>query len=437
MSQKRTLVFILVSVLALCAKAPANPEIPGSRQSGPIAIIGGTIHPVSGESIPNGVVLFDNGKIVKVGTDLELPDNVKVIEANGKHIYPGLIDAFSNIGLVEINAVRATDDRGEVGLFNPNVKAEIAVNPDSEIIPVTRSNGVLMCLTVPYRGLITGQSAFLQLDGWTTEDIALQTSIGMHIRWPAMAPVSDWFVSKSAKEQIAERDKRLRQLEDYFERARRYDEGRTADEITQVDLRLEAMRKVLSKEVPIIVTANGIQEIQSAVAFASLQDVKLVIFGGHDAPYCIDLLRKHNIPVIIGGVYRLPRRSDDAFDSSYTLCETLRKAGVQYCIASFGRFGGSMARNLPYHAATASAYGLPLSEAVKAVTLYPAQILGIDDRVGSIAPGMDATLVIADGHILDTLSNVEAAFIQGRRVSLNDRHKRLFRKYEERINRLK
>ncbi|MFL2870226.1 MAG: amidohydrolase family protein [Pirellulaceae bacterium] len=432
-----TPVFVFVLVLSSSAIALANPEVPGSEQSGPIAIIGGTVHSVSGEAIPNGIVLFDNGKVVKVGTDVKLPDDVKVIDANGKHVYPGLIDAFSNIGLVEINAVRATDDRGEVGLFNPNIKAEIAVNPDSEIIPVTRSNGVLMCLTVPYRGLITGQSACLQLDGWTTEDIALKTSVGMHIKWPTMAPVSDWFVSKSAKEQIAERDKRLRQLEDYFEKARRYDEARAAGEISQLDLRLEAMRQVLSKEVPIIVTANGVQEIQSAVAFASLQDLKLIIFGGHDAPYCIDLLRKHRVPVIVGGVYRLPLRSDDAFDSSYTLCETLRKAGVQYCIASFGRFGGSMARNLPYHAATASAYGLPLSEAVKAVTLYPAQILGIDDRVGSIAPGMDATLVITDGHILDTLSNVEVAFIQGRQVSLNDRHKRLFRKYEERINRLK
>lgn len=437
MFSKLASLFLTIILISPATNVCGNPEIPGSEQSGPIAVVGATIHTVVGDQIPNGVLLFDKGKIISVGVDIQIPDGAKIIDAKGKHVFPGMIDAFSNIGLVEINAVRATDDRGEVGLFNPNIKAEIAVNPDSEIIPVTRSNGVLMCLTVPYRGLITGQSACLQLDGWTTENLALKTSVGMHIRWPTMAPVSDWFVSKSVKEQIAERDKRLRQLEDYFERARRYDEARAAGEISQLDLRLEAMRKVLSKDVPIIVTANGVQEIQSAIAFASLQDLKLIIFGGYDAPYCIELLRKHKVPVIVGGVYRLPRRDDDAFDSAYTLCETLREAGVKYCIASYGRFGGSMARNLPYHAATASAYGLPISDAIKAVTLYPAQILGLDDRVGSLESGKDATFVISDGHVLDTVSNVEAAFIQGRSVSLNDRHKRLFKKYEERINRLK
>jgi imidazolonepropionase-like amidohydrolase len=195
------------------------------------------------------------------------------------------------------------------------------------------------------------------------------------------------------------------------------------------------MLPVLERRQPLLVTANEMRQIQSAVAFAVEQNVRLILHGGYDAADCAALLKQHDVPVIVAGTYRLPLRDSDPYDSAYTLPERLRTAGVRFCIASDGGFGASGVRNLPYHAATASAFGLSTSEAIKAITLYPAQILGVADRVGSLEAGKDATLFVSSGDPLDTVNQVETVFIQGRRVDLNDRHKRLWKKYEEKYRR--
>jgi imidazolonepropionase-like amidohydrolase len=432
---RTTLCLLAVGMITCEGVCRANPEIPGPPQQQPIALLGGTLHPISGPTIEDAIVLFDDGKIVAVGKDVALPAKVLKIDIAGKHVYPGLFDAYSNLGLVEINAVRATRDETETGTINPNVKAQVAVNPDSELIPVTRSNGVLLTLTAPTGGLISGTSAVLQLDGWTWEDLTLLPGAALHIDWPTMSPLSDWWVDKSPDQQLAGRDKALKALQDAFDEARAYEAARAAGTLAAKDARWEALLPVLRGHTPLMIAADDIQQIQAAVAFASQQDVRLILYGGYDAPRCAPLLKKHNIPVVVAGVYRLPLRRDDDYDDAYTLPGRLHAAGLKFCISGSGRFGASNVRNLPYHAATAVAYGLSDDEAIKAITLYPAQILGVDDRVGTLEAGKDATLIVTTGNPLETTSEVESAFIQGRRVDLSDRHKRLWRKYEQKYQR--
>ena len=417
----------------------ASPEVPGAPQKRPIALVGGTVHPVVGQPIEDGVLLFEDGKITAIGRDVKIPDNARQIEIGGKHVYPGLINAWGTLGLTEVDSVRGSIDLSETGAINPNVRAQVAVNPDSELIPVTRSNGVLLSLTKPSGGLISGTSAVIQHDGWTWEDMTLRAPIGMHVVWPRMAPVIDWHTEKSRQEQIRERDQALKQIRQVFDDARAYQKARSAAQDGAakqgLDARWEAMLPVLGRELPLIVRAERAEQIQSAVAFAAEQNVRLIIAGGYDAEVCAPLLKKHNTPVILAGVLRTPQRRNDPYDAPYTLPERLRKAGVPFCIGMGGRFPASNTRNLPYNASMAAAHGLPRDEALKAVTIHAAEILGVSKRVGSLEVGKDATLVISDGDILDTPTHVEAAYIQGRKVDLNNRHKRLWKKYQQKYRR--
>ena len=430
---------IAVPLLALFCGQSAHcaPQLPGPEQRQTVALVGGTIHPITSPPIEDGVLIFSSGRITSIGKKVKVPTDAKRINLKGKHVYPGLFDAHTNIGLVEINAVRATRDFQETGRINPNVKVEVAVNPDSEIIPVTRSNGILLAVSAPGGGLISGRSAVMQLDGWTYEEMTLHANASLYINWPNMTPVVDFHEERSAEQQSKDRDEALSKLSEFFADARAYQKARNFDGNQQpFDTRLDAMIPVLAGDIPVVVRADEIQQIQSAVTFAVRENVKLIIHGGYDAPHCDRLLKKHDIPVIVSAVYRLPRHRGDDYDAAYTLPERLRKAGVKFCISGSGRFGASNARNLPYHAATAAAYGLPEDEALKSITIYPAQILGVADRVGSIEVGKDATLFISDGNPLETTTHVKAAFIQGRTVDLSNRHKMLWKKYREKYRRL-
>jgi imidazolonepropionase-like amidohydrolase len=438
------MILSLATILAPVA-ASANPEVPGTPQEEPVALVGGTVHPVSGPPIENAIVLFDKGKITAVGAEVAIPDDCQRVDCTGKHIYPGLIDANSQLGLVEVSSVAGSIDEAETGLINPNVRAEVAVNPDSELIPVARSGGVLAVLTVPSGRLINGTSACMLLDGWTWEDMCLQPSVGMHIAWPRMQPVDRWWIEASAKDQLESRDKALNSIRQAFADARAYRAAKLASAdgkgpAPEHDARWEAMIPLFDGELRVFIEAEEIQQIQAALAFAERQGIKPVIVGGYDAAECVPLLKKLGAPVIIGGVHRTPQRRHDAYDSAFTLPERLRAAGVPFCIA--GVMGGSSgssssnARNLPDHAGTAVAYGLPSDEALKAITLYPAQILGVADRLGSIEPEKDATLIVANGDILEIPTQVTAVYIRGAATSLMDRHKRLWEKYKEKYRRL-
>ncbi|MEX0938239.1 MAG: amidohydrolase family protein [Pirellulales bacterium] len=414
----------LLAVAALLTyggvQVSASPEVPGAPQGKPIALVGGTVHTVSGEEIQSGTIVFADGKIVALGTDVEVPDDAEQIDVSGKHVYPGLIESYSNIGLTEIESVRATRDERETGSINPNVTARVAVNPDSELIPVARSNGILVALTVPSGGTVSGKSSLMMLDGWTWEEMTLRSPIAMHVS----------LGSDSQRESVKEA------LED----ARAYHKARAATSEDPArhpfDSRWEALGPVLDGELPIIVDAESVEDIQTAVAFANQEDLKLIIYGGYSAPDCAELLKKHSVPVIVGGVHRLPRRRSSPYDEPFRVAARLHEAGVTFCISASGRFGASDVRNMPYHVATAAAFGLPQDAAVKSMTLYPAQIFGVADRVGSLEAGKDATLFVSDGPVLDIPSHVERAYIQGREVDLSDRHKRLWEKYKERYQRL-
>jgi len=449
-----------LSLLAACCllfcswaiPALASDEIPGALPKRPIALVGGTVYTMTGQPLSDATVVIDDGKIVAVGTDVNVPDDAKRIDVRGKHVYPGLICSNGSMGLLEIDAVRATIDVAESGRINPNVRAQVAVNPDSELIPVARSNGVLLSLTIPQGGLISGTAALIQHDGWTWEDMTVRAPIAMHVDWPYMQPVLNWHTEQSGKEQLRSRDRALGDLQKLFDDARAYKKARQAaseaakqpgkhaaqkHQPQPLDVRLEAMQPVLDGRLPLLVSADRADQIQAAVAFAAQEDVRLIILGGYDAGRCAALLKKHKVPVIVGGTMRVPQRRDEPYDEAYTLPERLRKAGVQFCIGSGGRFADANMRNLPYNAAMAVGFGLSKDEAIRAITLYPAQILGVDDRLGSLEKGKDATLFVADGDILEAPTHVEAAYIQGRPVDLSDRHKRLWHKYQQKYQRLK
>ena len=432
--RRATLLMCCVTVAS--SATYASDPIPGAPQSRPVALVGGTIHPVSGPTIRDASLIFEDGRIAAIGPDLEVPDGAEVIRLKGRHVYPGLIEAHSRIGLTEISAVRATRDERETGRINPNVKANVSVNPDSEIMPVTRSNGVLLALTAPAGGLISGRAAVLQLDGWTYEDMTLKADAALIVNWPRMSPALRRPDDEPAEQQISERNQSLQRLRELFDDARAYAKARAANPSEQeFDIRLDSLIPVIEKQIPLLVAANGIQEIQSSVAFAREQNLRMILFGGYDAVECASLLKQNNVPVIISAVHRSPRYRQDDYDASYTLPERLRAAGIEFCVSGSNRSSASNVRNLPYHAATAAAYGLSRAEALKSVTLYPARILGVDDRVGSLEIGKDATLIVTSGNPLETTTQIEAAWIQGRRVDLDDRHKQLYRKYREKYRR--
>lgn len=427
----------LALVANTCATVAADDQLPGAPQKTPIALVHATIHPVSKPDQTDGTILFSNGKIVALGSDVPLPPETKVIDLAGKHVYPGLFEAHSQMGLIEISAVRATDDQSETGTINPNAKALVAVNPDSEIIPVTRSNGILLALSAPVGGVVSGKSAVLQLDGWTYEDLAVKSEVALHIDWPSFAEPTrgDAEARKKAREA---QQQALRDIQQLFTDAKAYVQARKLNSSDQsYDPRLDAMIPVVDGSLPIMVRANELAQIESAVGFAVGQNLRIIILGGYDAPLCADLLRQHKVPVIVSSVYRLPVRGYEPYDYAYTLPKRLLDAKIPFCISGTGRSETWNTRILPYHAAVAAAFGLPREEALKAVTLYPAEILGVADRVGSLEPGKDATLIVTNGDPLETTTQIEMAFIQGRDVDLSNKQTRLYEKYREKYRRLK
>ena len=429
---------ILAAVL-LAAGCATAAEIPAKKQSGPIAIVGGTIHTVSGATIENGTILFDKGKIVALGAQIDIPAGAARIDAKGKHVYPGMIDSRSTIGLTEIGAVRATNDITESGSINPNIHAEVAVNPESDIIPVTRANGIPVVVTMPDGGAISGTAAAIELDGWTWEDMTLRAPLGLVVNWPSMTINRAWWERRSEEDQKKSRDKQLNEIRGAFRDARAYMKAKQAESQPGVpyhktDLRWESIIPVLEGKIPVLVNADEVQQIETAVAWAEQEHVRIIIVGGYDSWRAADLLRARNIPVIVQPIYRTPTRRWEAYDDPATLPKKLLDAGVRFCIAGEG--GASNERNLPYHAATAAAYGLPKDEALKSVTLYPAQILNLADRIGSLEPGKDATLIVTNGDPLETMTAVEMEFIEGKQISLTSRHTRLNEKYQEKYRRL-
>jgi imidazolonepropionase-like amidohydrolase len=425
----------LVTFAAAVLLAHASDTIPAARPAKPVLLRGATVHTVSGADLPATDVLLRDGKIAAIGTKLAPPAGAQIVEVAGKHLYPGLISAYSGMGLTEFGSVRGTVDLAETGALNPNARAQPALNPDSEHIPVSRANGILTALSVPLStGLIGGTSTLIRMDGWTWEDLTLRAAVALHVYWPRVAAGADTAAERTAADNV-------KRLTDAFAAARAYAKAKSAAGAKfEFDSRWESMLPVVRGERPVFLHATEHKQIEAAVAWARAEKLKITLVGALDGWRVADLLKAHDIPVIVSPVLTLPLRREDPYDATYANPGKLHAAGVRFCIANDGASAemGTMAdRNLPYQAAKAAAYGLPPAEALKAVTLYPAQILGVAAELGSIEIGKRATLIVTDGDPLEIATQVEQAYIDGARIDLSSRHTRLRDKYEKKYEQLK
>jgi len=403
---------------SLAEPLAAQVTIPAPPQSGPIALTGATIHTVANGVIENGTIVFDGGVITAVGEGVAIPAGARTIDVTGKHVYPGLVDAYSAVGIDEIGDVTVTDDQNELGDFNPNAQPNVAVNPESRHIGTSRTNGVLVTLTTPSGGLFPGLTSAMNLDGWTWEEMTLEAVTALNVDWPQ-------------PEEAEEYEDALREIRERFAQARAYGAARSGEGRVPSDPRLEAMVPALEGEIPVVVWADEVAQIRDAMRWAEDEGVRLVILGGRDAIHVADDLAESDIPVILTQTMSPPERDWEPYDAAYARAAQLHERGVRIAIS-----GGSSApytNRLPYEAGVAVAFGLPEDEALRAVTLAPAELMGIADRVGSLEPGKDATLLITTGSPLDYLSSIEQAYIQGREIDMRDIHRFFFEKYMEKL----
>ncbi|MGQ0633881.1 MAG: amidohydrolase family protein [Planctomycetaceae bacterium] len=399
----------------------------GASRSPKYAIVGATLHPVDGPDVPDGLLMIEGEKISYVGPQTTIPDGARRIEAAGLHVYPGLIDAGSVLGLIEIGKVRETHDYHEAGQFQPDLRTGVALNPDSELIPVSRAGGITAALIRPTGGIICGQASLMQLDGWTAPDMVLDYERALQIDWPGGT----------------DNQPRVEQLREFLNEGRTYwkhkqaaDKGAVAPPIQ--DPRYEALGPYLRGEKRVLIEANSRKEIAEALLFAEKEKLKIVVTGAADAWKLASELKKRDVPVIVGAVMSAPREEYDPLDASYANPGRLHEAGVPFCIrsnsTSTAGFSASNSRNMPFEAAMAVAYGLPETEALKAITLNAARILGVDDRLGSLAAGKLAHVIITDGSPLQPSTQYKAIFVSGRPHAPESRHTRLYEKYRARLH---
>lgn len=399
---------------------------------------GATIHTMAGSDIQNGSILVRNGKIAGVGQNLAAPEGVKIIEAAGMQVYPGMIDSASTIGLTEIGAVRETSDVMEIGKFNPQLRASIAVNPDSEHIPVTRANGVTSVIALPDGMGISGQASLISLNGWTTEEMEVKRSAAMHLHMPTIggSPGRGFGGGfggggrTSYDEAKKTFDKDMVELNGFFEEAHRYAQAKAAKlPGFQTNLKLEAMLPVIDGTTPLLITAVRERAIRDAIAFADKQKIKVILCQAIDADKVASELKSRNIPVILGPTLSLPSEEDDPYDRPFNTPANLYKAGVKF---SFGSFSNEFSRNLPYQAAAAVGFGLPKDEAMKAITINAAQIWGVANQLGTIEEGKSADFMVTTGDPLEEPTQVRQLFIRGKVVDLENKHHQLYERYKAR-----
>lgn len=423
-------------LLAFCTillfpQLKAQVHAPAPPQTQKIAIVGGTAHLGTGAVIENAFIAFDNGKITIVDQNNKkrnLTDYL-VINAKGQEIYPGFIAVNTNIGLVEIGAIRATRDFREVGSFNPNVRSLIAYNTDSEIIPTVKSMGVLLAQVCPEGGRISGSSSVVSLDAWNWEDAVIKADDGIHLNWPNPTRYN-WHSHSISKNKNY--DKQIAAINTFFKEAAAYHKKTTVE---QKNLRFEAMKPLFDQKSNLYIHANTAKSMTQGITFAEQYHLKAIIVGGNESWMITDFLVQHHIPVILNKPHRLPGSADTDIDQPFKTPSMLQKSGVTFCLSLNGGWSSWQARNLPFQAGQAVAYGLGYEAAIRAISLNTAKILGIDQQVGSIEVGKDATLFISEGDILDMrTSKVTKAFIQGRDIDLSNRQKQLYEKFKLKYN---
>jgi imidazolonepropionase-like amidohydrolase len=396
---------------------------------------------VTGPVIESGTVVIANGKIAAVGANASVPSGARIIDGKGLSVYPGMIDADTEIGLTEIGSVAGSVDTNEIGDNNANIHVDVAIRPDSSHIAVTRVNGITTALTAPRGGLIAGQSAILNLDGWTPREMVLKSPAAMHINWPGGGgggrggEFGGFGQQRSATEARREQDRQIENLKKILRDAAAYGDAKDARAKDSslpkqdVDLKLDALIPVVRGQMPVVINVSLERDIKAVIAFVGELKLKAIISGGIEAYKVADQLKAKNIPVIVGPVLRVPVKEDDPYDAAFANAGLLSKAGVKI---AFQTNDSAYSRNLPYHAGMAAAFGLPKEEALKAVTIYPAEIFGIADRVGSIEQGKIANLIVTDGDPLEIRTQIKHVFINGRDIPLTSRHTELYEKYKAR-----
>ncbi len=410
-------------------KAPA--------QKNPLIIQHAVIHPVSGPALEDASLRCEAGRITAIGR-IEPQGGEDIIDARGHHLYPGLIAPWTQLGLTEFGEVRQSQDFNETGDFSPEVRAGVAVNPDSTLLPVTRANGVLLATVHPSGGILPGRTTVIRLDGWTADDLAVTDAGGLVIEWPGARRRFGFAPPGGEDDPGREANSAVTRLDEFFRTARAAIQAQAADPRVPTDIRCTALGRcwatTAAPALPIFVQADDQAQITAAVAFALRHDVKIVIVGGREAPACAELLKDHRVPVIIAGTLRLPRRNDSDYDESLALPGRLEALGIEWCLGSGEETPHE--RNLPYSAGMAVAHGLAHDAALRSLTLSTARILGIADRYGSLDNGKSATMIMTDGDPLEIMTHVERAWIDGREIDLASKHTRLAEKYRAKYRQL-
>lgn len=421
----------LISLLVAAAVSPAMAHdiVPGAKQTAPVLLTDATIHTATQGVLENADLLMVDGKIAAIGVDLAAPAGAKVVALNGKHLYPGLIALANQLGLIEIEAVRATDDTVEVTDTNPDIRARIAYNADSEVIPTVRANGFSYSLVYPKGSALMGQSSLMQLDAWTWQDATVADGVGLHLNWPSSSIATGWWSHKKPEEIAKENAKALQKMKDYFVQAKAYADAAAAGLNKGVDSRWQAMIPVFKGERPLFVHADDLRQIKQAMELAKSYQLKLVIVGGRDSWRMADELAAAKVAVVFTAPYGIPERDDEANNTAFQTPALLQKAGVKFALSLDGYWD---TRNVVFGAGQAISYGLTPEQALASVTINAADIAGVADKIGSLEVGKAATVVVSDGDIFDYLTHkVSAMWIDGREVTLNDRNKQLHQKYSQ------
>jgi len=439
---------LALTVVMLAATAAAQqPGNPTNQQGvtpprGTYVIRNARIITVSGADIENGSIVIRDGKIEAVGTSVNVPAGAQSIDGHGLSVYPGMIDAGTSMGLVEVpQGANGTVDTSEVGEFNPNSRAIIAVNPHSAHIGVARVEGITNVVSAPTGGLISGQATLINLLGTSPKEMAVVPNAALVINYPRLGGgggggFGGFQQQVNLADALTAGERQLEQIRKMLRDGEAYGRARDAyakdSSLPRPDINvvLEALVPYVRGQQPVIFRADREAEIRGAIKFAEEMKLKPIILGGDDAWKVASLLKEKNVPVILTGIFGLPGREDDPYDVLYESASKLQQAGVRFCISSGDP--GAEARNLPMYAGMASAYGLSKADALKAVTLYPAQIMNVADRLGSIEVGKMANLVVTDGDLLEIRTHIHYLFIDGRKVQLTSRHTELNDAFKDR-----
>lgn len=431
----KSLKFLYILVLC-CVSSLAAQQTPASKQSKDFAVMGATAHIGNGEVIENSIIVVRSGKIETIGKANEIAiamGNIDVINADGKHIYPGIIVSNSTLGLVEVDAVKASSDQAEIGTYNPHIRSLIAYNAESKVVESMRPNGVLLGQVVPRGGRVSGTSSVVQFDAWNWEDAAVKVDEGLHVNWPSTFTRGRWWLGEDpGLKPNKNYSKQVQELSNYLSESKTYNSG----DKSVTNLPYAAMAGLFDGSKRLYVHANDEKSITDVVTFAKANGIeKLTIVGGYEAYKVASLLKANNVSVMLRRVHTRPNAQDDDYDQPFKLAKALVDAGVLVSLETSGQMERMNSRNLPFYAGTTVAYGLSKEQALELITLNPAKILGIDNDYGSLESGKSGTFFISEGDALDMRTNILThAFIDGRAISLESHQTKLWKRYAEKYN---